>query len=136
MKRLRALAGPTIEFLGRQPDEAVAQLVSRCRGLLFPGEEDFGMAPLETNAAGRPVIAFRGGGALETIIPGMNGLFFQEATAESLIASLDAFERMHWHPDKIRAYSEEFDTKIFQQRILDFIRSVTSEMTDRKTTLG
>ncbi|HKP47269.1 MAG TPA: glycosyltransferase, partial [Pyrinomonadaceae bacterium] len=68
--RLEKLAGPSVTFLGRQPDEAVVRLASRCRALLFPGEEDFGMTPLEVNAAGRPVIAFRAGGALETVIEG------------------------------------------------------------------
>lgn len=71
LERLRGMAGPTVEFLGRQRDTAVTELVSRCRALLFPGEEGFGMAPLEVNAAGQPVIAFFGGGAMETVIEGV-----------------------------------------------------------------
>jgi len=134
IKRLRAMAGPTIEFLGRQSDEAVAQLISRCQALIFPGEEDFGMALLETNAAGRPVVAFKGGGALETIMPGLNGLFFQEATVESLMASLDSFEGMQWQPANIRAHSEKFDIEVFRQRIREFIQSA-SEIQGR-TTIG
>src|SRR5690348_3671420 len=122
-KRLRAMAGPTIEFCGRPSDEEVARLISRCRAMIFPGEEDFGMALLETNAAGRPVIAFKGGGALETIISGLNGLFFQEATVESLVASLEEFETMHWQPDKIRAHSKKFDIEIFRQRVREFIQN-------------
>lgn len=124
LTRLQALAGPTIEFLGRQSDGAVARLVSRCLALIFPGEEDFGMAPLEVNSGGRPVVAFNGGGASETIVPGLNGLFFQEATVESLIASLEVFEKMHWQPYRIRAYAKEFDSRIFRQRIRDYIESV------------
>jgi glycosyltransferase involved in cell wall biosynthesis len=128
MERLRSFAGPTVEFLGRQSDEAVAQMVSHCRALIFPGEEDFGMAPLEANAAGRPVVAFKGGGALETIVPGLNGIFFDHATPESLIASLEGFEEMRWQPAMIRAYSEMFDREIFQQRIRAFIKSVAPDL--------
>jgi glycosyltransferase involved in cell wall biosynthesis len=122
------MAGPTIEFLGRESDEAVAQALSRCRALIFPGEEDFGMALLEANAAGRPVVAFSGGGASETILPGLNGMFFQEATVESLIVSLETFEEMQWRPDKIRAHSEKFDSAIFRQRIRVFIESVAPDI--------
>jgi glycosyltransferase involved in cell wall biosynthesis len=127
LERLRAMAGPTVEFLGRQSDEAVAQLASRCRALIFPGEEDFGMAPLEVNAAGRPVIAFDGGGASETIVPGLNGIFFKESTVDSLIGSLEAFEKMQWQPGKIRAYAEGFDSDIFQQRIRAFVDSLAPQ---------
>ena len=128
IERLRTLAGPTIEFLGRLPDAAVAQLVSRCRALIFPGEEDFGMAPLEVNSAGRPVVAFNGGGASETIVSGLNGMFFEDATVESLINSLEIFETMQWHPDKIRAHAAGFDSRIFRQRIRDFIDSVSPSL--------
>jgi glycosyltransferase involved in cell wall biosynthesis len=128
LERLRAMAGSTIEFLGRQSDEAVAKLLSRCRALILPGEEDFGMALLEANAAGRPVVAFNGGGASETILPGLNGMFFQQPTVESLIASLETFEEMLWQPDKIRAHSEKFDCEIFRQRIRAFIESVAPEL--------
>ena len=128
LKRLQAMAGPTIEFLGRQSDEAVAQLLSRCRALIFPGEEDFGMAPLEANAAGRPVVAFDGGGAAETILPGLNGVLFPAATVESLADSLATFEMMEWQPTKIRAYAETFDTEVFRQRIRAFIDKVAPEL--------
>ena len=76
-KRLESLAGKNTEFLGRQPDDVVTKYASRCRALLFPGEEDFGMVPLEINAAGRPVIAFGKGGATETVVAGETGIFFQ-----------------------------------------------------------
>jgi glycosyltransferase involved in cell wall biosynthesis len=124
MKRLQAIAGPTVEFVGRQSDEAVAKLVSHCRALILPGEEDFGMAPLEANAAGRPVVAFAGGGASETILPGINGVLFREATVESLIRALEESDTTQWCPAQIRAYSERFDSKMFRRRILAFIESV------------
>jgi glycosyltransferase involved in cell wall biosynthesis len=92
------------------------------------------MAPLEANAAGRPVVAFKGGGALETIVPGLNGIFFDEPTVESLISSLDEFETMRWQPAEIRAYSERFDSRIFQERIRAFIKSVAPEFEMRTDT--
>lgn len=73
--RLRALAGPSVEFLGRLEDAQVAKLLAHCRALLFPGEEDFGITPLEAMASGRPVIAYRAGGALETVVEGKTGVF-------------------------------------------------------------
>jgi glycosyltransferase involved in cell wall biosynthesis len=82
------------------------------------------MAPLEVNAAGRPVVAFAGGGASETIVPGLNGIFFHDATVKSLIDSLVTFETMQWQPDKIRAYAERFDSERFRQQIRAFIGDV------------
>jgi glycosyltransferase involved in cell wall biosynthesis len=121
MERLREIAGSTVEFLGRQSDESVATLLSRCQALLFPGEEDFGMTPLEANAAGRPVIAFAGGGALETIIPGLNGSFFKEPTVDSLVAAMDQFEAMDWKPEAIRAHAETYDALVFHEKIHAFL---------------
>jgi glycosyltransferase involved in cell wall biosynthesis len=127
-ERLEAIAGPTVTFLGRQPDEVVNDYASRCRALLFPGEEDFGMAPLEINAAGRPVVAFAGGGALETIVEGLNGVFFQNRDVESLIGAMDRLEATTWDSQAIRKHAEKYDVSIFQQRILSFLNScLTSE---------
>lgn len=120
-ERLRAMAGPTVEFLGRQPDEAVSQLVSRCQALLFPGEEDFGMAPLEVNAAGRPVIAFYGGGAVETITEGVNGMFFHEPTVDSMMETMSRFRLAHWDVAAIQRHARSYDIVAFQQRIREFV---------------
>src|SRR5207245_1039744 len=103
--RLRALAGPTVHFLGWQPDPAVRDHFRRCRALLFPGEEDFGIVPLEAQACGTPVIAFGKGGATETVVPWSHprrrvggssaeptGLLFEEQTEECLIDALESFE--------------------------------------------
>jgi glycosyltransferase involved in cell wall biosynthesis len=122
--RLEALAGPRTEFLGRQPDQQVNQYASRCQALLFPGEEDFGMVPLEVNASGRPVIAYRGGGAIETVIEGKTGIFFDKAKSESLISAIEDFESRHWDPLSMREHAEEFDQKIFAYRVLQFLGSV------------
>ena len=120
-ERLKAMAGPTVTFLGRQPDGAVNRYASRCRALIFPGEEDFGMAPLEINAAGRPVVAYGAGGATETVIELVNGILFREQTVESLIEALDRFEYRIWDPSTIRKIAQRYDVHLFQERLLDFL---------------
>lgn len=123
-ERLEKLAGPTIKFRGRQPDEQVNHYASHCRALLFPGEEDFGMVPLEVNAAGRPVIAYHGGGAIETVVPGVTGVFFNEPNADSLIAAIEDFETRRWHQPVLRRHAESFDRKVFSFRVLEFLGKV------------
>jgi glycosyltransferase involved in cell wall biosynthesis len=120
--RLEKLAGPTVRFLGRQSDEAVTRYAIRCRALLFPGEEDFGMTPLEVNAAGRPVIAFRGGGALETVVEGVTGMFFNDPTSASLAQAIKDFELRSWDPAPLRAHALSFDRTVFVRRLLEFLR--------------
>jgi glycosyltransferase involved in cell wall biosynthesis len=129
-KRLEKLAGPTITFLGRLPDAVVDRYARQCRALIFPGEEDFGITPLEINAAGRPVVAYRGGGALETIRDGVSGVFFSEQTVESLTDALQRFDSMTWDPIAIRRHAERFDTSVFQERIIDFLLEVVPDIAD------
>lgn len=128
--RLEALAGPTITFLGRQSDDAVKRYASRCRALLFPGEEDFGMAPLEINAAGRPVVAYGAGGATETVIENLNGVLFREQTVESLIEGMEKLESRTWHPTAIRRNAQRYDIHVFQKRLLNFLYKVSPAMWD------
>jgi glycosyltransferase involved in cell wall biosynthesis len=118
------MAGPSIKFLGRAPDEDVEYHVSRCRALLFPGEEDFGMAPLEVAAAGRPTVAYRAGGAVETIIENVTGAFFERQTAEDLGDAIERFERQEWRPDVIRRHSETFSIQVFRDRFRCFFRRI------------
>jgi glycosyltransferase involved in cell wall biosynthesis len=122
--RLEKLADDRIEFLGRQPDSIVNYYAARCKALLFPGEEDFGMVPLEVNAAGRPVIAFRGGGALETVVEGVTGVFFDQQTSMSLAQGIEEFEGMKWRQDVLRHHAEKFDRTVFAFRVLQFLGSV------------
>lgn len=122
--RLEKLAGPRTEFLGRQPDRQVAQYASRCRALLFTGEEDFGMVPLEVNAAGRPVIAYRGGGAMETVVEGITGLFFDKPESSALVEAMEEFESRIWNQTLLRQHAEKFDQKVFAYRVLQFLGSV------------
>jgi glycosyltransferase involved in cell wall biosynthesis len=122
--RLEKMADDRIEFLGRQPDKIVNYYAARCRALLFPGEEDFGMAPLEANASGRPVIAYRGGGAVETVEEGVTGVFFDQPDSLSLAEAIEKFEGMRWDPFALRRHAEKFDRTVFAFRVLQFLGSV------------
>jgi glycosyltransferase involved in cell wall biosynthesis len=129
-ERLQAMAGPTVTFLGRQPDREVSRYASRCRALIFPGEEDFGMAPLEINAAGRPVVAYGAGGATETVIESVNGILFREQTPDSLIDALEKCEQRIWDPATMREIAQRYDIRLFQDRFLDFLCKVAPSMRD------
>ena len=108
---------PNIEFLGYQPDSVVRDHYARCRGLVFPGEEDFGLAPVEAQACGRPVIAYAAGGSLETVRDGETGVFFHAQTPASLLDAIDRFEKLDFDPVRIRANAERFDVREFERRI-------------------
>lgn len=123
-QRLEAMAGPTVKFLGRQSDEVVNHYASHCRALLFPGEEDFGMTPLEINAAGRPVIAYGAGGALETVTDGLTGLFFKHPTSQSLSEAIEQFDDYRWSQRVLRQHAEKFSYQVFAGRMLEFLSQV------------
>lgn len=123
-KRLEKLGDDRIEFLGRQPDKIVNYYAARCRALLFPGEEDFGMAPLEANAAGRPVIAYRAGGAVETVEENVTGVFFDQPSSVSLGEAIEKFEGMRFDQYTLRRHAEKFDRSVFTFRVLQFLGSV------------
>ena len=113
MDALRKMAAPNVEFLGRVPDEGVRDLYRRCRFLAFPGEEDFGIVPLEAQACGKPVLAFGRGGLLETVVDGRTGLFFGEQTPEALAAAATRAAGMAWDAAAIRAHAEGFGEERF-----------------------
>jgi glycosyltransferase involved in cell wall biosynthesis len=129
-ERLAALAGPTVSFLGRLSDEEVEYYASRCRALLFPGEEDFGMAPLEIAAAGRPTIAYRAGGAVETIVEGVTGMFFDQQEPESLATAIEQFEEVEWSGQALRRHAEKFGVDVFQARISAFLDRIGVNLRD------
>ncbi|MEY4489797.1 MAG: hypothetical protein RIQ79_2305 [Verrucomicrobiota bacterium] len=116
MKKLRRMAGPAVEFMGRVGDAEVAGLMARCRAFLHPQVEDFGLTAVEVQAAGRPVIALGEGGALETVIDGETGLFFERQEAEALVAAMEEFERMpeRFSPENCRSNAERFSLARFQ----------------------
>jgi glycosyltransferase involved in cell wall biosynthesis len=121
--RLRRLAGPTIQFMGRQSDQEVRRQLAACRAFIFPGEDDFGLTPLEAQACGRPVIAYGAGGALHTIVPGKTGMFFHSPEVDSLAAAVSEFRDDRFDPEIIRQHALSFDTRQFQQRFLEFLES-------------
>lgn len=120
---LKKLAKPNVEFLGRLEDEDVAKLYAKCKALIFPGTEDFGIVPLEANAAGRPVIAYKAGGVLDTVIDGVTGYFFDAHTPESLMAAMSKMEinAGAFKPEKLRAHAMKFDTSVFKERFSAFV---------------
>ena len=124
---MKAMAGPTVELLGRVPDDRVKELYAGCRAFLFPGEEDFGITPLEAMASGRPVIAYGKGGALETVIEGVTGTFFHEQTTDSLVDALKRFENMKFDKKVLRAHAETFDDEVFKARIKAFVEEKYNE---------
>jgi len=113
-----------VEFLNYVSDSEVEHYAARCRALLFPGEEDFGMAPVEVAAAGRPTIAYRAGGAAETIIDGVTGIFFESQQAEDLAKAIERFERQEWSASVLRRHAEGFDIDVFQARLRNFLQRV------------
>jgi glycosyltransferase involved in cell wall biosynthesis len=126
--RLRALAGPSVEFLGWRDDEAVARLYERCRAFVFPTLEDFGITPLEANAAGRPVIAYGEGGVRETVVPPggaepPTGIFFTRQTVEGVIEGIQHFEAAEsvFDPDALRRRAETFDRPVFRERVESYL---------------
>jgi glycosyltransferase involved in cell wall biosynthesis len=123
--RLKSMAGPTIEFLGFEPDDSVVRrCYARCRAFLFPGEEDFGISPLEAQASGRPAIAYAAGGALDTVLPGVTGELFQEQTVDSLADVLGRFDPSRYDPQRIREHALQFDSSVFKQQMTEFVERV------------
>lgn len=123
-RRLERMAKPNIEFLGRLPDHEVGRCLSQCKAFIFPGEEDFGIAPLEAQASGRPVIAYAGGGALETVVEGVTGLFFREQTAGSLAEAVTALDARSFDPSAIREHARTFDVETFKSKLRSCVGEV------------
>ena len=98
--------------------------MSRCRALLFPGEEDFGLAPLEVAAAGRPTVAYRAGGAIETIQENGTGVFFKEQNHWSLIEAMQRLERQSWSQARLRSHAESFGVDVFREKFAAFLDKV------------
>lgn len=123
-ERLKKIAGPSIEFLGRVGDEDLPDLLARARYYVMPGIEDFGIAPVEANAAGRPVIALGAGGALDSQIDGTTGVLFEHATPESLQEAVERADEIDFDPHVIREHALQFDRERFKTRIANFLEAV------------
>jgi glycosyltransferase involved in cell wall biosynthesis len=128
---LERMAGPTIEFAGRLSDEELGRAYARCRAYIVPGEEDFAIAPVEAQAAGRPVVAFGAGGALETVVEGQTGVFFRQPTAAALAAAVRGLQAMPVRPELIRAHALTFDTAVFERRMRALIDEVRHDQAGR-----
>jgi len=124
---LKKLAGPNVEFLGRVDDEKLSELMQGCRALVFPGEEEFGIIPVEVMACGRPIIAYAAGGVLETVVEGKTGVFFREQAPDALNAAIQTFEKIEsqFRPDDIRLQANIFDTSVFKQRFAQLIEDLS-----------
>ncbi len=125
--RLEAMAGPAVTFRGRLPDEEVVDLLAGCRGLVWPGVEDYGLAPIEVMASGRPVIARRLGGVLDTVVEGRTGVFFDEPEVDALVRAVERAEAISWDPAAIRAHAERFGRTGFEARMGEFLRRAVAE---------
>jgi len=123
MKYLKKIAKPNVEFLGRVSDESKARLYANCLAYINPQEEDFGITAIEAMASGRPVIAYRRGGAMETIKAGETGEFFDEQIWEELADKILRFDENNYQPEKIREHAQQFSWQVFQRQIKDLVDS-------------
>jgi glycosyltransferase involved in cell wall biosynthesis len=130
---LEKMARPNIHFTGYLSDQEVTRYFEGCRAFIFPGEEDFGLTPLEANACGKPVIAYAAGGALDSIREGLNGVFFQSQTVPALKQAVHDSLKMDWDPKAIRIHAESFSPKVFQQKIEQYVSQVVMERAEEPT---
>ena len=112
--RLGTLAGPSVRFLGHVDRPTLVDLFARCHAYLVPSVEDFGIAPVEAMAAGKPVVAFRAGGATETVVDGRTGIFFERQETAALAEAIERLDGLSFDPAVIRARAQEFDTVVFR----------------------
>lgn len=120
-KKLRKMAKENIEFLGAVSEEEKVKYLSHCQALIYPQEEDFGITAVEAMASGRPVIAYKSGGALETIIEGKTGLFFEEQTWEDLANEVIKFNSKDFNPYEIKEHAQKFNPERFKKEIREFV---------------
>jgi glycosyltransferase involved in cell wall biosynthesis len=125
LPRLKNIAqgSSNIEFLGRVDDTKKAELYSHCQAFIYPQEEDFGITAVEAMASGRPVIAFKRGGALDTVVDGVTGVFFKEQTVESLVEAINNFDSAKFNPEIIKQHAEKFSVDKFKNKITEYIET-------------
>lgn len=121
---LQAKAGPTIEFMGRVDDTELPNMLARARAFIMPGEEDFGIAPVEANSCGRPVIAYAAGGALDTQIDNVTGVLFHDQSVDGLCDAVCHSDHIDFDPIRIRTHASRFDTEVFRSEIAQAIAEV------------
>ncbi|HDZ85199.1 MAG TPA: glycosyltransferase, partial [Candidatus Moranbacteria bacterium] len=123
MKRLKKLAGPNIEFLGRVPEKDLPKYYAECQAFIFPQEEDFGIVAMEAMASGRPLIAYHGGDIPEHMEEGKTGIFFYDQSPTGIIEAVKKFRDEDYDPEYIRSRSLKFDREIFKGKIKDYVES-------------
>jgi glycosyltransferase involved in cell wall biosynthesis len=126
LEELRALAGPTVTFHGRLPDEAITELFESCFALCSPGQEDFGITPIEALAAGKPVVAYAAGGALETLEDGRTAAFFREPTVEQVVEAIHRVARLDTPPEDLAAAARRFSRVAFHPNLEAAIERLAS----------
>lgn len=126
---LEAIAGPTIRFLGRVDDETLRSLYSRCRAALFMSEDDFGIAQVEAQAAGRPVVALAAGGAYDTVIDSVTGIHVQRQSVDSLIDALAIFAQTEFHTERIVEHAKHFSRQRFERELVGVIEETFASRT-------
>jgi len=132
LPRLKKLAKSSkIEFFGRLSDSETTQQFLGCKAVLFPQEEDFGIVPLEAMASGKPVIAYHIGGALETVVDGQTGIFFNVQTSASLAEAIRRFETMSFSSEVCREHARQFDQAVFKRQIKAFAEQSWQEHQQR-----
>jgi glycosyltransferase involved in cell wall biosynthesis len=133
LDQVRRLAGPTVTVMGPQPFEVLKRHYAHCRALIFPGEEDFGMVPVEAMASGRPVVAFGRGGATETVADGVTGVFFAEQTVPALSAAVRRLADLDINPDRIAAHAGEFGREPFFRKMRQHIDMLLAQKADGRS---
>jgi glycosyltransferase involved in cell wall biosynthesis len=123
LAELRDLARPNVTIMGAQQFSVLKDHYARCKALIFPGEEDFGIVPVEAMASGRPVIAYGRGGATETVVDGVTGVFFETQTVEAIEAAVERLSRMTLDPEAIAAHARRFSADEFSRRTRRFINN-------------
>jgi glycosyltransferase involved in cell wall biosynthesis len=132
-KRLRSLAGKSITFLGRVSDEVMEEELASAEALIFPNLDDFGITPLEAMASGTPVIAYKAGGALDYVLPGKNGIFFDKPTTASLATALQEFKPDRFSSAAIAVYTQRFSAEQFRTHMVAYLKKVFTASRDIKS---
>ena len=121
-RRLQSRAGENIKFLGAVPRSQVRDHMRNCRGLIYPGKEDFGITPVEAQATGRPVVAYGAGGALESVVDGVTGVLFEEQSVEAICEAVTTCAELSFDRDTIRQHAEQFDRDLFCRKMIRFVQ--------------
>lgn len=133
LRRLKKMAGPTIEFLGRVAEEDLPAYYAKCQGFIFPQEEDFGIVAIEALASGRPLVAYRGGDIAEHLEEGKTGVFFDEQTPEAIVRAMKNFRATDYDPHSIRPQALPFDKELFKTKIRAYIeKALEKHLRERK----